>query len=1084
LAIRQSLVEIENARKGMIDPSHSSPETNESKEGEFADLERLFALLSDLPKEEQQSKLASLCPDPVLRQKVQALLELDSPHDELLDHLLIPKPVKWSHGDRIGNYKLLKQIGEGGMGFVFMAEQVQPVRRSVALKVIKPGVDTREVIARFDAERQALSMMDHPNIAKVLDAGATETGHPFFVMELVHGKPITDYCDAHELQPRSRLELFISVCSAIQHAHQKGIIHRDIKPSNVLVAEYDGRPVAKVIDFGVAKAINQSLTTMTVHTGIGQILGTLETMSPEQTRGQEIDVDTRSDVYSLGVLLYELLAGAPPFDKERFRSATWEEMLKIIRDEDPPIPSVRQLALNTRRPLQADNCVPSQGTRSEKSKSSQMPRGELDWIVMKAMEKDRNRRYQSPSELAKDIDFYLRGDAVTACPPSRFYRFRKLAKRNRIALTMLSAVTLALVLGLIGTSWQAFRATRAESQSATNALKADAVNTFLVEDLLGLAGSDAQISSGLRPDPNVKLITLLERALGQVDRRFEAQPQLAARLKETLASACVSVGRYDDAARLYSEFLQFLIQDRGPSHPDTIRAIRQLATVQIQRSRFAEAESLCAQAIEALEDCESGLLDPVNTRAAKVGSVNSNLKLLMLQCMSTQATVFQKQNRFPEALAAHLKCLKMKQESLGLDHPETLSSMSALAELHQSLHQFDEADGLHTQVLKVRLQTYPDNHPLVAASLHNLGTCYLKRGQFSHDPICFALSEPMLNRCFKIYQEVRGEDHPDTLACEHSLTQLHCERKQYDVAVRLLKDLLDRLDRASPDQLLNLEVRNSLGWACLQIARFAEAENVLTVAQDSCNQLNLDISHRLSLQVQGNLAIAYQRLGKLDQSISLDEQLSVTTAQVLGHDHVETLASKARLGLSKLEIGQTKLGQDLLMAVFEDGQQVPDMFKIAGIVANSFATQDDADLAVAWTKREVESARRSLPPGSLQLAEVLANGGARLLGEAKWGDAEILLRECHEIHQSNASDSSAKCVVQTHLGQTLHAQNKLGDAMPLLIAGYENAKKQTSSKPNVRRIDIKLVLELIIACCDALKETDTSAKFREELSRL
>ncbi|MDX1929092.1 MAG: serine/threonine-protein kinase [Pirellulaceae bacterium] len=422
----------------MNDPLQPNPQTGKQI-NEFSELERFFSILSELPTDQQPTKLIELCPDLDLRKKVKLLLEADAPHDDLLDHALIPQAVKLSIGERVGNYQLLKQIGEGGMGYVYMAEQFEPVRRNVALKLIKPGVDTREVIARFEAERQALSIMDHPNIAKVLDAGTTETGHPFFVMELVNGLPITDYCDIHQLQTTQRLELFNSVCGAIQHAHQKGIIHRDIKPSNVLVAEYDGRPVAKVIDFGVAKAINQRLTPMTVHTSFGQILGTFEYMSPEQTRVNQMDVDTRSDIYSLGVLLYELLTGTTPFDKERLRSATWEEMLKIIREEDPPVPSTRRSTKNKQRLQTLLSSTHKEQVR-ENAKLSRTLRSELDWIVMKAMEKDRERRYQSPNSLARDIERFMQGDAVTACPPSRRYRFRKFAKRNKVALTMVTAV--------------------------------------------------------------------------------------------------------------------------------------------------------------------------------------------------------------------------------------------------------------------------------------------------------------------------------------------------------------------------------------------------------------------------------------------------------------------------------------------------------------------------------------------------------------------------------------------------------------------------------------------------------------------
>ncbi len=350
----------------------------------------------------------------------------------------IAQPGPSLPGRVIGPYKLLQQIGEGGMGAVYMAEQTRPVQRQVALKLVKPGFDNRQVIARFEAERQALALMDHPNIAKVLDAGTTESGQPYFVMELVHGVPITKYCDEHRLTPRQRLELFVPVCHAIQHAHQKGIIHRDIKPSNVLIAQYDGKPVPKVIDFGVAKATGSKLTESTMFTEFGSIVGTLEYMSPEQADRNQLDIDTRSDIYSLGVLLYELLTGSTPLDKRHLRSAAILELLRIIKEEEPPKPSTR-LSTTDELPSIAAN------RNLEPKKLSGLVRGELDWIVMKSLEKDRNRRYETANGFAMDVQRYLADEPVLACPPSAAYRFRKFARRNKAAIATGTLISAALV---------------------------------------------------------------------------------------------------------------------------------------------------------------------------------------------------------------------------------------------------------------------------------------------------------------------------------------------------------------------------------------------------------------------------------------------------------------------------------------------------------------------------------------------------------------------------------------------------------------------------------------------------------------
>ncbi len=406
--------------------------------------EQLFAAVVDHAVGSREKLLHEMCTDDEQLARVRVLLSAHDQPDSLLKTDDMPSTIEGSSrvvpGVSIGPYKLREQIGEGGMGMVYIAEQDRPVRRKVALKLIKVGMDTKDVTARFEAERQALAMMDHPNIAHVLDAGSTEQGRPYFVMELVRGIPITEYCDEQKLSIRERLELFVDVCRAIQHAHQKGIIHRDIKPSNVLVTEHDGKPVPKVIDFGVAKAVGQRLTDHTVYTHHLQPVGTLLYMSPEQSRLSGLDIDTRSDVYALGLLLYELLTGALPFDKDTFNQASFDEKRRIISEEEAPKPSTRISSLG------GSSTAVSQTRSTEINRLQSELRGELDWILVKALDKDRNRRYESPSEFAEDITSYLDGNIVAARPPSTFYQVSKLYTRHKgvfIAVATVLAVSLA-----------------------------------------------------------------------------------------------------------------------------------------------------------------------------------------------------------------------------------------------------------------------------------------------------------------------------------------------------------------------------------------------------------------------------------------------------------------------------------------------------------------------------------------------------------------------------------------------------------------------------------------------------------------
>ncbi len=502
-------------------------------------------------------------------------------------------------GAMIGRYRLIRRLGEGGFGAVFMAEQREPVHRIVALKIIKLGMDTRAVVARFEAERQALAMMDHPNIAKVLDAGATPSGRPYFVMELVRGEPIDRYCDRNRLSPRARLELFAQVCHAVQHAHTKGIIHRDIKPGNVLVGPVDDRPTPKIIDFGIAKATGARLTEKTLFTEFRQMIGTPAYMSPEQA-GSSADIDTRTDVYSLGVLLYELLTGATPFDAERLRSAAWGEMQRIIREDDPPRPSTRLSTMHDQLPSVAAQ------RDTEPARLTAMVRGDLDWIVMRCLEKDRSRRYQTAAALVDEIGRHLGGRPVEAAPPGLRYRARKFVRRHRVMITAAACVAAALIAGVAATGYGLYRAVkaerlavlrlqdemkaRAEAEAAKDRAErfnnvANAVTEFFTQDLLDLSP---------RPEgaPEITVRELLDAVPKKIERYFKSDPAVEGIIRERVGQLYRRMGKLDRSTEYLVQAIPLLEKGLGAESKPALSAVQRLGELKVDQARYEEAAAL------------------------------------------------------------------------------------------------------------------------------------------------------------------------------------------------------------------------------------------------------------------------------------------------------------------------------------------------------------------------------------------------------------------------------------------------------------------------------------------------------------
>jgi serine/threonine protein kinase/tetratricopeptide (TPR) repeat protein len=920
---------------------------------------------------ERAAYLDSACAGtPMLRRRVEALLRAHEQSGDLLDLLdeaLGPtiadsatgfdsgpssaRSLTEGPGSCIGPYRLTRMVGEGGMGAVFLAEQEHPVRRTVALKVIKPGMDSAQVVARLEAERQALALMDHPNIARFLDAGttgevagrasrvagrednetfssstcyappATTSGRPYFVMEAVDGVPITDYCDRNRLTPKVRLELFVLVCQAIQHAHQKGIIHRDVKPSNVLVTLVDGRPTPKVIDFGIAKAIDQRLTEKTLFTQFGVIVGTPEYMSPEQAHLSGLEIDTRSDIYSLGVLLYELLTGTTPLDRRRVRDAAFTEVLRRIREEEPPKPSTRLATTE-----QTASIAVSRGT--EPARLARLIRGDLDWIVMKALEKDPARRYETADGLARDVARYLNGDPVEAGPPSASYRLWKFATKHHALLATAGAFVALLMAATAISSWQAVRATRAERHAVdeaghavaaeaaareerNHALAAEgeavaqrnaavkakkeaeqqatiarAVNDFLRNDLLAEASPEKNARN-----KKVTVEELLSRAAAKISGRFEHQPEVEAAVRLTIGEALQELGLSAEASPHLERAVEIRRRVLGPEHHDTIVAQYKLGGLYVFLGRYREAETLLRQTVDAAR------------------------------------------------------------RALGSEHPDTCSALSSLAFAYRHLRRDADSEMLLRETVETGRRVYgPEAHQVLDFQ-HELAQSLYNQGKYAE-------AEAILRRVVEVKRRVEGVEHPSTLTSQATLAQ-----------------------------------------ACQMQGKYAEAETLL-VQMIEIDERVRGPEHPEVIVAQHSLAAIYRDQGKLAQAEALLRQVTARSERALGADHPDTLSAVLWLARVCRDEGKLAESEALFQQVLTAQQKVlgPDNPDVASTLV---------DLAITRLKRNRSAETEPLLRQALTIREKSAPDrwltfqtcsllGASLLNQKKYGEAERLLLQGYE----------------------------------------------------------------------------------------
>ncbi|HEX4773384.1 MAG TPA: serine/threonine-protein kinase [Bryobacteraceae bacterium] len=694
----------------------------------------------------------------------------------------------------IGPYHLLQCIGQGGMGEVWLAEQKHPLRRRVALKLIKAGMNTREIVARFESERQALALMDHPAIAKVFDAGSTPEGLPYFVMEYVAGVPITEYCDKHRLTMHDRLELFMQVCEGVQHAHQKAIIHRDLKPSNILITQVDDRPVPKIIDFGVAKATSQRLSAETMFTRVGALVGTPEYMSPEQVDSGGENIDTRTDVYSLGVVLYELLVGELPLDLTEIRNLAFHEVLRRIREDDAPRPSTKLRSSAAHSPITARN------RRTEPADLGKQLKGDLDSIALKALEKERSRRYGSASDFAADIRRYLQNEPVKAVPPSLVYRSHKFVRRHRWGVAgsaILALAVLALIVSLIVGS---ARIARERDRANHEAQAAERVSDFLVQ---AFKVSDPDESRGNK----ITAREVLDNAARRIDTELANQPSLQARLMFTMGNVYAGLGLYEPAKQLLEKAIRIQQRVLGPDDGETLASQHLLARTLEYQAQYADAEKLYRDTVHRQER----VLGPTNIQTLRTKSSLGMLyaeqgryaeaeKLLTemveeltrvsgrnspetLRTLHNLAIAYDGEHQYAKEAALWEEVYRVRSQKLGPDHPDTINSMQNLAYVYYRLGKNADAEKLQRQGLEIGRRVLGSDHPSVLLALGNLANTLLDEGKATE-------AESLQREALEGRRRMMGPNHPETQFAIANLANVLAAEKRYPEAERLYREAL------------------------------------------------------------------------------------------------------------------------------------------------------------------------------------------------------------------------------------------------------------------------------------------------------
>jgi serine/threonine protein kinase/tetratricopeptide (TPR) repeat protein len=1031
-------------------------------------------------------------------------------------------PLREGPGTTIGPYRLLQQIGEGGFGAVFLAEQTEPVARRVALKIVKLGMDTHQVVARFEQERQALALMDHPNIARVIDAGATATGRPFFVMDHVKGAPIAEYCDQNHLTIEERLDLFVQVCSAVQHAHGKGIIHRDLKPSNVLVGTQDGKPLAKVIDFGIAKATSQKLTDKTLFTAQEQVIGTLQYMSPEQAEGS-LDIDTRTDVYSLGVMLYELLVGSSPFAADALPDGNHTHLQRLVCEVDPPKPSTR---LDASRATLASIAA---HRRIEPKRLGLLLRGELDWIVMKALEKDRQRRYETANGLANDIRRYRAGEPVTAAPPSTAYRLRKLVQRHRGVFAAGCAVGVALLGGVVAFAWQA-RVAQHERDAAVAAQRSEAeqrqiadqqrqmavdqrrvaeeqrglaersqdqakaINQFLL-DMLGAAdirklGRDAKVAQAL------------DAAATTVQQAFAHRPEVEPEVRLILGRTYLSLGMLDAATPQIEAALQTNRRLHGETSQPYAMALRAQAALKQARGDNAAAARLFEQAGDLLAT-SNGVEDRV-VLAVRTDYANCLVQL----------------GRDAEAETLLRRLLVVRRRVFGDDDNDTQIGINSLAVVLHRLGQLDEAEGLYREAVAAGERRFGAQHPDTLTARLNLASMLHSRGDA-------AAAEAMMVPLLADLRRVFGAEHGKTASACRTLGDLYKDLGRFRDAAPLLQESVTILTRAEgPDSLAAAEAKGSLAIVSKRLGDVARAvqlqrEVVSAYAtrfgdrHERTLNARLNLANSLVAPNEGAAAEAIfgEVLGVSEASLGASSSVHIIAnnsygvflmardryadaepyvrraldlgAEAEGEEHQNTVITRYNLACIELELGKLAEAEELhraCVAAFARvfGAQHPNTATAHGGLGRALAKLGRTDEARAEFEAAIGICKAALGAQNQGFCDHALELG-RLLGETgNAAAAEPVLQEAADVYtKARGLGDRRTANTRLELGHCLGLLGRFAEAEPLLLESLATLEQTRPEGHRDRRRAVRHLAAFYAAWQAAAPDPARAAKAAE-----